>query len=354
VSNSLVPVIDIAYYQGDVNFEKVRDSGIAGVIARASDGWRSGPDPRWHEYAKGTVDAGLPLGSYWYLRPVDGNETARDQARRWAQYVREAPGTRFLMLDSEWYWSDKNPAIDAAKVAVFHREMIEELRKQLPGLPIICYSSGPYWNGYVRDPALASTLDFVLARYPRNNTPPPSNPAEWAAWALGTGKRPALPNGVTAWSGWQFTSSLFGPDVGIQATRVDANVIRPEKWSAWIGETVEPDPPPVSVPAPDPAPTPAPAPAPTPTPPKNRKVYTVNVTLPQLSKKSPKSGPVSTHVKAAQSLLNAKSGAGLKEDGKFGPVTDKAVRNWQGFFNLTVDGVIGPITGSGLVSLPLV
>lgn len=342
--SDLVPVVDVAFYQGDIDFVKLRKSGVEGVIARASDGWRSGPDPRWHEYAKGAVDAGLPLGSYWYLRPVDGNETAIDQALRWAQYVIEAPGARFLMLDSEWYWSDRNPAISALEVADFHREMIAKLGEVFPELPVICYSSGPYWNGYVRDDALAASLDFVLARYPRNNTPPPSDPSEWEGWALSTGKRPLLPNGVKAWQGWQFTSSLHGPDVGIEATRVDANLIRRDAWNRWIGESTVPGPvdPPVSVPAPAPIKRPS-----------NRKVYTVNVTLPELSKSSPKSGPVSVHVEAAQALLNAKADAGLVEDGDFGPVTDQAVREWQGFFGLFVDGVIGPKTGTSLLVLPL-
>ncbi|MGH3762964.1 peptidoglycan-binding protein [Actinophytocola sp.] len=54
-------------------------------------------------------------------------------------------------------------------------------------------------------------------------------------------------------------------------------------------------------------------------------------------------------VKAAQTQLN-KYGAGLTVDGAFGPVTDGAVRAYQGSHGLAVDGLVGPQTWQSLVS----
>jgi len=45
-----------------------------------------------------------------------------------------------------------------------------------------------------------------------------------------------------------------------------------------------------------------------------------------------------------QRKLNGVSGAGLVVDGDFGPRTEQAVRNFQAFFKLGTDGIVGPKT----------
>jgi hypothetical protein len=94
--------------------------------------------------------------------------------------------------------------------------------------------------------------------------------------------------------------------------------------------------PPAPVPAPAPAPAPHPAPAPAPVP--------SGVFMPPTLA----AGSLSGSVKQAQRLLNGVANAGLVVDGDFGSKTDTAVKNFQKFFGLTVDGVIGPVTWSAL------
>lgn len=338
-----VPVIDVAYYQGTIDFDRVRDAGVEGVILRASDGWRDGEDPRFDQYVAGAVAARLPIGSYWYVRPID-NETAEQQAARWIDYVDDHPDAtiRFLMLDVENYWRGDGVKVAPAVFADWLRAMIAELRRLGWSRPIICYTGAPFWEAYVADPKLAAELDFVIARYPRNVAVPPSDPALWAEWALSSGKRPGIPTGASTWEGWQFTSSLYGPDLGIEATRVDANIVKRDAWERWI-----------ALPAPIVTPEP-PIPVPEPPAPSTPEVVTVNLSLPRLDTSSPRSGPVSIHVRGVQALLNAKAGAELVVDGIFGPKTEEAVRGWQAWNKLAVDGWVGAETWTSLVEGPKV
>lgn len=91
----------------------------------------------------------------------------------------------------------------------------------------------------------------------------------------------------------------------------------------------------VGAPAPEPT-TPSPAPAPS--------EGNDDVNVPTIE-----NGSKGGAVKAAQSILNGKAGARLAVDGDFGPATEAAVKAWQQFFRLEVDGIVGPQTWATLL-----
>lgn len=93
---------------------------------------------------------------------------------------------------------------------------------------------------------------------------------------------------------------------------------------------------------------PPPRPTPIPPPPSTGGRVNVNVLLPVLRRGS--TGP---HVAGLQGLLNAKASQGVTADGDFGPATEKAVRNVQGFFGLGADGIVGTKTWSTLLTIPV-
>ena len=98
------------------------------------------------------------------------------------------------------------------------------------------------------------------------------------------------------------------------------------------------------------APTPpAPPPPPPPPPPPEENMITCSITLTPATQ-------IHGDVMTLQSLLMRKGNANLGAtgaDGRFGALTDRAVRDWQAFFHLTVDGIAGPATWATLLHLPI-
>lgn len=333
-TDEFVPVVDVSKWQGEIDFAKLRSTGVLGVIARAGNGKEEGPDPRFAEYVTGAHSAGLTVGAYYWLRPFAGDPEG--QAQSFAAEVEAADPSgdvvRFLMLDVEWNDIELGPEPTAAFIRLFLAAL-----RSATGKPIIGYSGASYWNANVGDDALAAELDWIVPTYSRKGEAPPSDPGSWYSWITQSRKRPVAPRGAGAWQGWQISSELVGADFGVSSSRLDANLVRLRAWQDWTG--TRPAPP---IPEPDP-PAPDPEPEPDPT-----EEVTVNVSLRKLSKKT--SGVVQD-VKRLQGLLNAQSDAGLEVDGRFGPKTEAKVRDWQIFFGLEVDGIVGPQTWTTLLEV---
>ena len=72
---------------------------------------------------------------------------------------------------------------------------------------------------------------------------------------------------------------------------------------------------------------------------------TIATTLPILAL-----GDTGSDVQWAQYLMVLKTLNHDRVDGVFGPVTDNAVREFQGYNDLEVDGIVGPLTWTALHS----
>lgn len=58
-------IIDISYHNGNIDFNKVKASGIDGVIVRAGYG-KNNIDKKFKSYIKAAKDVGLLVGVYWF------------------------------------------------------------------------------------------------------------------------------------------------------------------------------------------------------------------------------------------------------------------------------------------------
>lgn len=83
-----------------------------------------------------------------------------------------------------------------------------------------------------------------------------------------------------------------------------------------------------------------------PTTPGGQVVFDVNTRV-------MKQGDSGKDVQFFQSRLNTLAGQGLVLDGQFGAKTKVAVENWQRFFGLYVDGVLGPITQESIIQVSI-
>lgn len=59
-------IIDVSHHQGNVDWKRVREAGINGVVIRAGYG-KGNVDRNWYQNIKGVIDNGFPyVGIYWF------------------------------------------------------------------------------------------------------------------------------------------------------------------------------------------------------------------------------------------------------------------------------------------------
>ena len=73
-----IPVIDVSYHNGSIDFDKVKAAGIEGVIIRAGyRGYSNGRmvnDSKFVKYMKDAKEAGLHIGVYFFSQAISASE----------------------------------------------------------------------------------------------------------------------------------------------------------------------------------------------------------------------------------------------------------------------------------------
>lgn len=93
--------VDVSKYQGEIDWEKVKASGIDFVIVRASYGWSAGQtDPTFARNAAGAQAAGLAVGAYHYSYAKTVEE-ARKEAELFYHTIRDKKLDMPVYLDLE-------------------------------------------------------------------------------------------------------------------------------------------------------------------------------------------------------------------------------------------------------------
>lgn len=183
---------DVASYQGDVDWRKVKAAGHDFAFIKATEG-TSYINPTFSREWPEIKAAGLIRGAYHFGRP---KSDARAQARR------------FLRVIGGWQKGDLPPVLDietsdglpASRVRAWVAAFVDEIH-QHTGIKPIVYTGGPFWRTNV---GLLSNLGcpLWLAAYVRD--PKPYVPGAWRTYSF-----------------WQYTSSAQVPGI---AGRCDMSV----------------------------------------------------------------------------------------------------------------------------------
>jgi GH25 family lysozyme M1 (1,4-beta-N-acetylmuramidase) len=194
--NTSVRLSDISFWQGVVNFDRMKPL-LDGVIIRA--GQRSWVDSRFKENWAKAKAAGIPRGSYWFY---DSRDTPKRQAALWASLVKDDPGELAHACDFEESYGGPYGS------KAHFKEFILEFQR-LTGLPddrVINYTGFFWWSDRVGN-------DVFFRRY-----------SLWEAWyGRMENVRVPAPWHESELLFWQYTSSGEGELYGVSSQEIDLN-----------------------------------------------------------------------------------------------------------------------------------
>lgn len=171
-------VVDLSHHNAKPDFTKAAQSGILGVIYKASQG-QSGTDPTYKPSEAKARAAGLLWGAYHFGTGSDGVK----QAQNFLGEIRD-PARTLLVLDFEPNPTGPSMPLNEARAFVTH---VAQETGRFPGL-----YSGHYIKqllGNAADPVLSQCW-FWLAQYGPTAIVPPC----WNTWTM-----------------WQYTDGAIGP-----------------------------------------------------------------------------------------------------------------------------------------------
>lgn len=198
--------VDVAKWQGDIDWPRLRSAGVRFAFIKATEGGDH-VDSRFLENWRGAHAAGIPTGAYHFYFHCRGGA---EQARWFIRHVPKQRGSLPPVLDMEWNGHSKTCPGKKPRATVLHemREFLRIVTRHYGQKPII-YSTVDFHReileGEFRDYEfwLRSTKDHVDDVYPTR---------DWLFWQYtATGRVPgveadidlnAFKGGERAWTKW--------------------------------------------------------------------------------------------------------------------------------------------------------
>ncbi len=181
--------VDVAHYQGNIDFKKVAADGITFVIAKAT---QNGMDKKFLQNIAGARAAGLLTGAYHYLdEKVTTVALAKEAAAKFAAAIRQAGGVDLPpVLDYE----SKAPGVGTAQATLIARAFLEEIER-LTGQRGMLYT----YPAFIHNFRGLEKWPLWIARYSASKVP--VNASGWTQWEIWqyhggvAGEGGTLPNG---------------------------------------------------------------------------------------------------------------------------------------------------------------
>lgn len=208
--NNPVHGIDISRYQGNIDWGRVRSSGVSFAFIKATEGGDYA-DPNFRRYWYEAAQAGIPRGAYHYFY------FCRSGAQQAAWFIQNVPRERGAMppvLDLEWTPSSTCPGRPPSEEVLREAKIFKDILHQY----------------YGQRPIIYTTVDF----YRDNNLR--SWPEEF--WLRSVAGHPRLVYPGQRYSFWQYSGTGIVP--GIQGN-VDLNVFAgdPNQWRQWLNRRLQ-------------------------------------------------------------------------------------------------------------------
>ena len=134
--------IDVSVYQGDIDFEQVKNSGIEVVYIRAGYGF-SVTDPKFEENYTNATKAGLKCGAYYFVT-ARNTEQAYLQATRFAELISGKTFAARPAMDFEEFDSLGKNGINIVGLAFMQK--LRELTGIVPILYTDAYNASETWD----------------------------------------------------------------------------------------------------------------------------------------------------------------------------------------------------------------
>jgi lysozyme len=186
--------IDVSYWQGDIDWEKVRDAGVSFTYIKATEGGDR-VDPKFLENWEGAKRAGIARGAYHFIywcRP------ANEQARWFMLNVPADPDALPPVLDVEWNSHSKTcPGKVDRETALAKIKVVLDAMQAYTGKRPIIYT----------DPVFHR--EVLQGEFP-----------DYHFWLRSVAAEPDAIYGPRSWAFWQFTTTGKVPGV---AGKVDRN-----------------------------------------------------------------------------------------------------------------------------------
>ena len=199
--------IDVARYQGDINWRETKRGGVAFAFIKATEGGDH-LDPKFAENWQGAATAGVPRGAYHFYYFC---RTPQEQARWFIRNVPKDPKSLPPVLDMEWNHGSKTCKAkpSPAKVRADMRIFLNIIKRH-----------------YGKSPIIYTTVDF----YADNNL---GQFKGFEYWLRSVAAHPKEVYPGQRWSFWQYTGT--GEIPGIKGD-TDINVFAgsPATWRDWV------------------------------------------------------------------------------------------------------------------------
>jgi GH25 family lysozyme M1 (1,4-beta-N-acetylmuramidase) len=215
---------DISEYQGNVDFQRMKDAGAQFVVARKQKGYYG--DCRFFEYMDGAKKAGLPFGAYGV--PFPGYDITR-------QYAKFFEGISPATLDFP-------PFIDVErKHTLTKSQAIADVLAYTYALEIwwgeaVFYTAKYVWQDfYSSKKGWINDWDLWVANY--TTAPEPRYiPIGWEYWLDGSKVEPKSASYVM----WQFSAdgNCRGAEFGASSRDIDLDWMDEEFFNRYAGTEI--------------------------------------------------------------------------------------------------------------------